>query len=135
MNLDLIGEHPELGMFFEHMTRLPLEKVTPMVPPGGAGIGMHVIPVYGFAYFIDYLVLNTVEFWTGSNPLASGDSYYEQDAQGNSIAAVKNEDGSLSVELTSAKGEKANLILQRDENVVRALDANGELVAQYDIEK
>ncbi|MBQ1311325.1 MAG: FAD-dependent oxidoreductase [Blautia sp.] len=45
MNLDLIGEHPELGMFFEHMTRLPLEKVTPMVPPGGAGIGMHVIPV------------------------------------------------------------------------------------------
>ena len=27
------------------MTTLPLEKVTPMVPPGGAGIGMHVIPV------------------------------------------------------------------------------------------
>ncbi|MBQ1896465.1 MAG: FAD-dependent oxidoreductase [Lachnospiraceae bacterium] len=45
MNLDLIDEHPELGLFFEHMTRLPLEKVTPMVPPGGAGIGMHVIPV------------------------------------------------------------------------------------------
>ena len=31
--------------FFERMSRLPLEKVTPMVPPGGAGIGMHVIPV------------------------------------------------------------------------------------------
>ena len=45
MNLKLIDEHPELGLFFEHMTRLPLEKVTPMVPPGGAGIGMHVIPV------------------------------------------------------------------------------------------
>ncbi len=45
MNLELIDKHPELGMFFEHMTRLPLEKVTPMVPPGGAGIGMHVIPV------------------------------------------------------------------------------------------
>ncbi|MDO4650157.1 MAG: FAD-dependent oxidoreductase [Eubacteriales bacterium] len=45
MNKDLIDEHPELGMFFEHMTRLPLEKVTKIVPPGGAGIGMHVIPV------------------------------------------------------------------------------------------
>ena len=45
MNLKMIDEHPELGMFFEHMTRLPLEKVTKMVPPGGAGIGMHVIPV------------------------------------------------------------------------------------------
>ena len=45
MNKDLIDEHPELGYFFEHMTRLPLEKVTKIVPPGGAGIGMHVIPV------------------------------------------------------------------------------------------
>ena len=34
-----------MGTFFEHMSRLPLEKITPFVPEGGAGIGMHVIPV------------------------------------------------------------------------------------------
>ena len=45
MNAKQLEEHPELGRFFERMSRLPLEKVTPMVPPGGAGIGMHVIPV------------------------------------------------------------------------------------------
>lgn len=45
MNAKQLEEHPELGRFFERMTRLPLEKVAPMVPPGGAGIGMHVIPV------------------------------------------------------------------------------------------
>ena len=45
MNRKQLEEHPELGKFFERMSRLPLEKVTPMVPPGGAGIGMHVIPV------------------------------------------------------------------------------------------
>ena len=45
MNTELMDRHPELAMFFERMTFLPLEKVTPMVPPGGAGIGMHVIPV------------------------------------------------------------------------------------------
>ncbi len=45
MNKKLTQEHPELGMFFNYMTKLPLEKITPMVPPGGAGIGMHVIPV------------------------------------------------------------------------------------------
>lgn len=45
MNEKRLEEHPELGLFFERMSRLPLEKVTPMVPPGGAGIGMHVIPV------------------------------------------------------------------------------------------
>lgn len=45
MNAKVLEEHPEVGRFFERMTRLPLEKVTPMVPEGGAGIGMHVIPV------------------------------------------------------------------------------------------
>lgn len=45
MNEKQVEEHPELADFFENMSRLPLEKITPMVPPGGAGIGMHVIPV------------------------------------------------------------------------------------------
>lgn len=45
MNEKQLEEHPELGHFFERMTRVPLEKVTPMVPLGGSGIGMHVIPV------------------------------------------------------------------------------------------
>ena len=45
MRKSQIDEHPEVAAFFERMTMLPLEKITPMVPPGGAGIGMHVIPV------------------------------------------------------------------------------------------
>lgn len=45
MNEKQTEEHPALADFFENMSRLPLEKVTPMVPPGGSGIGMHVIPV------------------------------------------------------------------------------------------
>ncbi len=45
MNREQVEEHTEIADFFEQMSRLPLEKVTPMVPPGGAGIGMHVIPV------------------------------------------------------------------------------------------
>lgn len=45
MNKAQVEEHTEIADFFEHMSRLPLEKVTPMVPLGGAGIGMHVIPV------------------------------------------------------------------------------------------
>ena len=45
MNQKQLEEHPEIGTFFERMAYLPLTKVTKMVPPGGAGIGMHVIPV------------------------------------------------------------------------------------------
>lgn len=45
MRKEVVDEHPEVCDFFNAMTTLPLEKVTPMVPLGGAGIGMHVIPV------------------------------------------------------------------------------------------
>lgn len=45
MNERQVEEHPIIADFFENMSRLPLEKVTPMVPLGGSGIGMHVIPV------------------------------------------------------------------------------------------
>lgn len=45
MNKEQVEAHPEIAKFFYDMSRLPLEKVTPMVPLGGAGIGMHVIPV------------------------------------------------------------------------------------------
>ena len=36
---------PETADFFERMAYLPLAGLTEQVPPGGAGIGMHVIPV------------------------------------------------------------------------------------------
>ena len=45
MNQRQIDEKPQIAAFFERMTFLPLEHITAMVPPGGAGIGMHVIPV------------------------------------------------------------------------------------------
>ncbi len=45
MSSSVLKSNPEMGTFFEHMSRLPLEKITAFVPEGGAGIGMHVIPV------------------------------------------------------------------------------------------
>ena len=45
MNDKLTDQYPQLATFFNLMTQLPLGGITQMVPPGGAGIGMHVIPV------------------------------------------------------------------------------------------
>ena len=42
---DRIEKNPPVTRMFERMTFLPLEHITSMVPPGGDGIGMHVIPV------------------------------------------------------------------------------------------
>lgn len=32
-------------------------------------IAFHIIPVYEVAYLADVLVLNSIEFWSGSNPM------------------------------------------------------------------
>ena len=40
-----LTEHPVYAKFFEQASKGPLSRATPMVPPGGGGIGMHVIPV------------------------------------------------------------------------------------------
>jgi len=45
INPDHSDRYPETADFFERMAYLPLAGLTEMVPPGGAGIGMHVIPV------------------------------------------------------------------------------------------
>lgn len=41
----LMKDHPELATMFNLAPQEPLELAAKLVPPGGAGIGMHVIPV------------------------------------------------------------------------------------------
>ena len=41
----LCDEHPEVATMFNLAPQEPLAMTSPMIPPGGAGIGMHVIPV------------------------------------------------------------------------------------------
>ena len=40
-----VEKYPELAECFNQMTYLPLKGKTHLIPPGGDGIGMHVIPV------------------------------------------------------------------------------------------
>ena len=54
-------------------------------------IALNIVPVYGIAYFADVVVLNTIEFWTGSNPVASN-------------------------EVKEVKGENGNYLVQSNEN-------------------
>ena len=45
MVLEQVEKYPELADSFDKMTFLPLEGKTHLIPPGGDGIGMHVLPV------------------------------------------------------------------------------------------
>jgi len=94
-----------------------------------------IIPVYGICTFADFILFNTIEFWTGSNPIAMGDTYQETDGKGNKVYAVKNPDGTLSVSLTDVAGNKADFMLVRDENVIRVVNTEGEVIATQIVDK
>jgi len=91
---------------------------------------LNIIPVYEILLFADSLIFNSLEFWTGSNPMAIGDTYRETDANGNSVTAVKMEDGSLYMRLDAATGEKQELVLQKDEETIRILDVKGNVLQE-----
>ena len=44
-SVDRIAKNPAVANMFERMTFIPLAGITEMLPPGGGGVGMHVIPV------------------------------------------------------------------------------------------
>jgi hypothetical protein len=88
--------------------------------------GLAVFQVYSFTLFIDGIVLNTVEFWTGSNPLAmnpgesdtqmvvAGDNAYE-------ITATQNQFRITQVEGQNA-GKTVDLVYNVDETAWYATD-------------
>jgi len=54
-----------------------------------------ILPIYEFTGFIDFVILNTVEFWTGSNPLAMQDGeqdikYFTNEGKTYKIVITKN---------------------------------------------
>lgn len=59
-----IEKNPAVTSFFERMTFIPLAGITQMVPPGGDGIGMHVIPVEKAVDFENKAIkLERISYW------------------------------------------------------------------------
>jgi len=50
-----------------------------------------IVPVYGISALADFIVFNTIEFWSGKNPVASGekDFQYAQDGEKFQVHAQK----------------------------------------------
>lgn len=45
-------------------------------------LGLNVVPVYAAAIFVDAIAVNTVEFWTGDNPVGGVATHVEQNEDG-----------------------------------------------------
>ena len=83
-------------------------------------LAFNIVPVYGVAYLADALVINSIEFWSGSNPMANvGD-----------VKKVKGENGNYMVKTLEngysiTKCASMDLIYDKEANTWNVV-ANGE---------
>ena len=92
-----------------------------------------IVPVYAICFFGDIIILNVIEFWSGSNPMALN-TLEQTDENGTRITAVKNDDGTLSLTFTTITGETSEYLLERNGNDFSMFDTNGVLISSYNIE-
>ena len=65
------------------------------------------VPVYGLSLLGDIVIFNSIEFWTGTNPISkegakvAGSTETVNDGMGNQAELTYNADGSISVLATS----------------------------------
>lgn len=86
-------------------------------------LAFNIVPVYGVAYLADVLVINSIEFWSGSNPMANvGDVKKVKGENGNYL--VKTLENGYSI---TKEGETASmdLIYDKEANTWNVV-ANGE---------
>jgi hypothetical protein len=86
--------------------------------------------VYGLTIFADVIVLNSIEYWTGSNPVASN-TLEQTDESGNKLIATRIPGGALELTVIKADGTIHSTTLTKNEDTFQAFDENGKLVAQY----
>ena len=110
--------------------------------------GLCIIPVYGVAVFIDAIILNLIEFWTGTNPVSMNEGDYEMQlvtVKGDRFKMEATKDTFTTTQLTGKKaGEVRIMKFDRaaltwkytdskvcDQPVMTFLDAEGDRVRLY----
>lgn len=85
-------------------------------------IALHIVPIYEIAIFIDGVVLNSIEFWTGNNVVAEpGETKIVKNSQGQDVQVTALENG-----YTISNGETAMNLLFDAENQVWSAEYNNQ---------
>jgi hypothetical protein len=95
-------------------------------------LALYVIPVYEFAGLADLLVVNSIEFHTGTNPITgkprvarAGDTHRVEATDGAVSVSTLREDGSIDFVISEPSGKTHFLNLGEREGRVVARDATG----------
>lgn len=90
-----------------------------------------LLPIYGFATFADAIVFNSIEFWTGENPVAynPGDQKIKTVQNGKDKIILSYNPKTDEIAIIPQKNQKQNLTLARfDDGSVAIKDQKGELL-------
>jgi hypothetical protein len=95
-------------------------------------VGMMIVPVYGSAALFDMIFANTVEFWSGKNPMAMvpGSTRTVAGPDGERARMTLRPDGAIDVLFEGRSGPESRLVLKREGKTLAAYDADGALVAR-----
>jgi hypothetical protein len=95
-------------------------------------LALYFIPVYPFAGMADLLVVNSIEFHTGTNPVSGkariariGETRSVTAPDGSTSVSTLREDGSIDLEVTTADGTRHFVNLAEGEGRVVARDETG----------
>ena len=98
---------------------------------------LHVFPAYPLAYLVDLFVVNSIEFWTGTNPVSGeqrlakvGDTRIARGHDGEYAVSTLREDGSVDVHVYASDGSGHFLNLAQTKNGVAARDASGKWLGE-----
>ena len=86
-----------------------------------AFLGCVILPVYSLSTLGDAIIFNSIEFWTGDNPMDDDAVKLEED--GKTVEMALQEDGSIRI----SDGQRI-LSLERTSNGVTATDADGDVM-------
>ncbi|WP_290524512.1 DUF3332 family protein [Alcanivorax sp.] len=92
------------------------------------------VPVYGLSLLGDIVIFNSIEFWTGTNPISkegakvAGSTETVNDGMGNQAELTYNADGSISVLATSEGVEERYTLVKEGDKVIKIQDEQREVL-------
>ena len=95
-------------------------------------LGLTIIPVYEIGVLIDVFILNSLEFWTGSNPMAQKGEPVNRTVvleDGTILNYTRSSQDQMTVEVISATGVR-ELRFQVESDGMRLLDSTGDVIAE-----
>lgn len=94
-------------------------------------LGTVLLPIYGISTFADAIVFNSIEFWTGDNPVevskAGSANKFVKEGDAEATISYNASTDAITIASSTKEGENPILTLTRNGSDVSVTDSNGQI--------